>query len=222
MANLLVVEDDYDTNEAISEYMKMVGHSTLSAFDGVQAIITLQENNVDLVILDIMLPKKDGISVLKEIRENSSITVLVLTAIENEHTQVSCFDAEVDDYITKPFSMILLEKRVKALLRRSGKNCDVKQLQINDIVVDFAGYTAKKKDNEKIDLTPKEFDLLKLLVEHKGLVLTRNQIIDDLWGYGYPIADRIIDTYIKNLRKKLDIDNIITVKGVGYKYEEII
>lgn len=113
-------------------------------------------------------------------------------------------------------------KKVKALLRRSGKNCDVKQLQINDIVVDFAGYTAKKKDNEKIDLTPKEFDLLKLLVEHKGLVLTRNQIIDDLWGYGYPIADRIIDTYIKNLRKKLDIDNIITVKGVGYKYEEII
>ena len=86
-----------------------------------------------------------GISVLKEIRENSSIPVLVLTAIENEHTQVSCFDAEVDDYITKPFSMILLEKRVKALLRRSGKNCDVKQLQINDIVVDFAGYTAKKK-----------------------------------------------------------------------------
>lgn len=121
MANLLVVEDDYNTNEAICEYMKMVGHSTLSAFDGEQAIIMLQENDIDLVILDIMLPKKNGISVLKEIRENSSIPVLVLTAIENEHTQVSCFDAEVDDYITKPFSMILLEKRVKALLRRSGK-----------------------------------------------------------------------------------------------------
>lgn len=200
--------------------MKMVGHSTLSVFDGEQAIIMLQENNIDLVILDLMLPKKDGISVLKEIRGNSSVPVLVLTAIQKEHTQVFCFDAEADDYITKPFSMILLEKRVKALLRRSGKNCDMKQLRLKNIVVDFAGYTAKKKDNEKIELTPKEFDLLKLLVEHKGLVLTRNQIIDDLWGYGYPITDRIIDTYIKNLRKKLDIDNIVTVKGVGYKYEE--
>ena len=145
MANLLVVEDDYNTNEAICEYMKMVGHNTLSVFDGMQAVITLQENHMDLVILDIMLPKKDGIRVLKEIREISSIPVLVLTAIENEHTQASCFDAEADDYITKPLSMILLEKRVKALLRRSGKNCDVKQLQLNDIIIIFRKYFGNRK-----------------------------------------------------------------------------
>lgn len=126
---------------------------------------------------------------------------------------------EADDYITKPFSMLLLGKRVTALLRRSGKTSELHQIQFGDITIDFGGYTASGK-NGQIDLTPKEIDLLKLLVEHKGLVLTRSQILDELWGYDYPIIERTIDTYIKNLRKKLNLDRIITVKGVGYKYEE--
>lgn len=221
MAKLLVVEDDHNTNEAICEYMKRIGYSVISAFDGEDGIKKARENNVDLIILDIMLPKIDGIKVLKEIRKSAFIPVLILTAIESEATQISCFDAEVDDYITKPFSIILLGKRIKALLRRSGKNNDIVQLHINDIIVDFGGYTACDRNKNKIDLTAKEIDLLKLLVEHKGLVLTRNQIIDDLWGDGHSIIDRTIDTYIKNIRKKLHTNNIITVKGVGYKYDEI-
>ena len=219
MTNLLVVEDDYNTNEAICEYMKMVGHSTLSAFDGEQGLKIVKERPIDLVVLDIMLPKITGLEVLKELRVKSQIPVLMLTALDDESIQASSFDEEADDYITKPFSMLLLGKRVTALLRRSGKTSELHQIQFGDITIDFGGYTASGK-NGQIDLTPKEIDLLKLLVEHKGLVLTRSQILDELWGYDYPIIERTIDTYIKNLRKKLNLDRIITVKGVGYKYEE--
>ena len=219
MANLLVVEDDIVTNEAICEYMKSAGYTTLSAFDGEQGLQIVREKSVDLVILDIMLPKRTGLEVLRELRQKSSVPVLMLTALDDEPTQADSFDEEADDYITKPFSMLLLGKRVAALLRRCGKSPELNQLQIGDITVDFGGYTASGQ-NGPIDLTPKEIDLLKLLVEHKGLVLTRSQILDELWGYDYPIIDRTIDTYIKNLRKKLGLDRIVTVKGVGYKYEE--
>lgn len=219
MAVLLIVEDDITTNEAICEYMQSAGHTTFSAFDGEQGLKIVKERSIDLVILDIMLPKITGLEVLKELRVKSQIPVLMLTALDDESIQASSFDEEADDYITKPFSMLLLGKRVTALLRRSGKTSELHQIQFGDITIDFGGYTASGK-NGQIDLTPKEIDLLKLLVEHKGLVLTRSQILDELWGYDYPIMERTIDTYIKNLRKKLNLDRVITVKGVGYKYEE--
>lgn len=219
MATLLVIEDDINTNEAICEYMKSAGHTTLSALDGEEGLLLAKEPSVDLVVLDIMLPKIDGMTVLRELRKCSAVPVLMLTAIEDEHTQVTSFDAEADDYITKPFSMVLLGKRITALLRRSGKNPEILRVQFGDIIVDFGGYAAWNQAG-RIDLTPKEIELLKLLLEHKGLVLTRSQILDELWGYDAPIIDRTVDTYIKNLRKKLNLDRIITVKGVGYKYEE--
>ena len=219
MAVLLIVEDDITTNEAICEYMQSAGHTTFSAFDGEQGLKIVKERPIDLVVLDIMLPKITGLEVLKELRVKSQIPVLMLTALDDESIQASSFDEEADDYITKPFSMLLLGKRVTALLRRSGKTSELHQIQFGDITIDFGGYTASGK-NGQIDLTPKEIDLLKFLVEHKGLVLTRSQILDELWGYDYPIIERTIDTYIKNLRKKLNLDRVITVKGVGYKYEE--
>lgn len=219
MATLLVIDDDINTNEAICEYMKSAGHTTLSALDGEEGLLLAKEPSVDLVVLDIMLPKIDGMTVLRELRKCSTVPVLMLTAIEDEHTQATSFDAEADDYITKPFSMVLLGKRITALLRRSGKNPEILRVQFGDIIVDFGGYAAWNQTG-RIDLTPKEIELLKLLLEHKGLVLTRSQILDELWGYDAPIIDRTVDTYIKNLRKKLNLDRIITVKGVGYKYEE--
>ena len=219
MATLLVIEDDINTNEAICEYMKSAGHTTLSALDGEEGLLLAKEPSVDLVVLDIMLPKIDGMTVLRELRKCSAVPVLMLTAIEDEHTQATSFDAEADDYITKPFSMVLLGKRITALLRRSGKNPEILRVQFGDIIVDFGGYAAWNQAG-RIDLTPKEIELLKLLLEHKWLVLTRSQILDELWGYDAPIIDRTVDTYIKNLRKKLNLDRIITVKGVGYKYEE--
>ena len=221
MATLLVIEDDINTNEAICEYMKSAGHTILSALDGEEGLLLAKEPSIDLVVLDIMLPKIDGMTVLRELRKCSTVPILMLTAIEDEHTQATSFDAEADDYITKPFSMVLLGKRITALLRRSGKNPEILRVQIGDITVDFGGYAAWNQAG-RIDLTPKEIELLKLLLEHKGLVLTRSQILDELWGYDAPIIDRTVDTYIKNLRKKLNLNRIITVKGVGYKYEELL
>ena len=213
MATLLIVEDDKQTNEAICEYLKSAGHKIVPAYDGAEAIQIFNRGNIDLVVLDIMLPKITGLAVLHEIRQKSSVPVLMLTAIEDEYTQVTSFDEQADDYITKPFSMVLVGRRITALLRRTGKNMISDTMAFGDVVVDFSGYTAKD--------TGGKIDLLKLLVEHRGLVLTRSQILDDLWGIDSPIIDRTIDTYIKNLRKKLRLDCIVTVKGIGYKYEVV-
>lgn len=218
MATLLIVEDDKQTNEAICEYLKSAGHKIVPAYDGAEAVQIFGQDKIDLVVLDIMLPKMTGLAVLHEIRQKSSVPILMLTAIADEYTQVTSFDEQADDYLTKPFSMVLLGRRVTALLRRSRQGVMLDTMTFGDVTVDFSGYTAKDLTG-KIDITPKEIDLLKLLVEHKGLVLTRNQILDDLWGDDYPIIDRTIDTYIKNLRKKLRLDCIVTVKGIGYKYE---
>ena len=218
MVTLLIVEDDRQTNEAICEYMKAAGHKTLPAYDGAEAVRRFQEEKPDLVVLDIMLPKMTGLAVLHEIRRTSAVPVLMLTAIEDEYTQVQSFDEQADDYITKPFSMVLLGKRIMALLRRSGRSAMPEIMTFGHVTVDFSGYTARDMEG-KIELTPKEIDLLRLFVEHKGLVLTRNQILDELWGDDNPIIDRTVDTYVKNLRKKLRLDCLVTVKGIGYKFE---
>lgn len=218
MATLLIVEDDKQTNEAICEYLKSAGHKIIPAYDGADALQLFKQEDIDLVVLDIMLPKITGLALLHEIRKKSVVPVLMLTAIEDEYTQIMSFDEQADDYITKPFSMVLLGRHITALLRRSGKGVILDKMTFDDVTVDFSGYTASGS-NGKIDITPKEIDLLRLLVENKGLVLTRSQILDDLWGIDTPIIDRTIDTYIKNLRKKLRLDCIVTVKGIGYKYE---
>lgn len=218
MAVLLIVEDDIDTNEALCEYLKEAGHQIISAGDGAEAVSLFSNNSIDLVILDIMLPKITGLGVLNTIRRTSQVPVLMLTAIGDEYTQVSSFDCLADDYMTKPFSMVILEKRVQALLRRRVQAKEKETWKYGDLTVNFSGYSASNRDG-RIDITPKELDLLKLLVRHQGLVLTRNQILDSIWGDNSFVIDRLIDTYIKNLRKKLGLDCIVTVKGVGYKLE---
>ena len=218
MAVLLIVEDDRKTNEAICEYLAPAGHKVIAAYDGSEALQIFRQENIDLVVLDIMLPHVSGLSVLHQIRQINQVPVLMLTALEDEYTQVMSFDEQADDYMTKPFSMVLLGKRITALLRRSGQPPLPQTVTFGDVTVSFSGYTANDSAG-KIDITPKEIDLLRLLMEHKGLVLTLSQILDELWGTDYPIIDRIVDTYIKNLRKKLRLDCIVTVKGIGYKYE---
>lgn len=218
MATILIVEDERQTNEAIGEYLRATGHRTVSAYDGAAALALFAQETVDLVVLDIMLPKVTGLGVLREIRKKSSVPILMLTAIDDEYTQVASFDEQADDYMTKPFSMVLLGRRVTALLRRSGQELGMDMVTFGDVTVDFSGYSAYDSGG-KIDITPKEIDLLRLLVEHRGLVLTRAQILDELWGIDAAVIDRTVDTYIKNLRKKLRLDCIVTVKGIGYKYE---
>ena len=206
MATLLIVEDDIDTNEAVCEYLQDAGHSTVSAFDGDEAIKVFSERKFDLVVLDIMLPTITGLAVLNSIRKTSQVPVLMLTAMEDE------------DYMTKPFSMVILGKRVTALLRRSNLVEKIDVWTCGDLTVNFSGYSAHDANGE-LEVTAKELDLLKLLVEHQGLVLSRTQILDGVWGDNSYVLDRLVDTYIKNLRKKLHLDCIKTVKGIVYKLE---
>lgn len=218
MARLLIVEDDTDTNDSICEYLKSAGHQVNSAFDGKQALDLFESIPIDAVVLDIMLPKLSGMEVLREIRQISDVPVLMLTAIKDEQTQIASFDGLADDYITKPCSIVLLGKRITALLRRVGKGKDVHSWEWQNLVVDFASYTAYK-GNEPVEVAQKELQLLKLLVDNQGLVLTRNQILDELWGLESPESDRTIDLYISRLRTKLGIGCIKTIKGIGYKIE---
>ena len=217
--NILIVEDEKEIREGVSEYLAEVGYSVISAEDGMQAIELFKNNKIDLVILDIMLPKANGFVVLNKIRQESNVPVIMLTAMSDDYTQIMSFDEEADDYITKPFSIIVLYKRIEALLRRGVKVSENKKWCYGDIEIDFEGYSARK-NGENIDLKPKEIKLIELLLKYEGKVLTRAQILDNLWRIEEAPNDRVIDVYIKNIRKKLLLDCIVTVKGIGYKFEE--
>lgn len=218
MATILIVEDDKTTNDLICDYLHDAGHSVYQAYDGKEALELFAEKSIELVILDIMLPHINGIQVLKEIRRTSTIPVLMLTALSDEGTQINSFDFLADDYIIKPFSMVLLGKRVLALLRRAGKIEEKDIWEFDDIEIDFSGYLAEK-GGEPVELAPKEIQLLKLLIENAGRVMTRENLIDGVWGIDAPLYDRTIDTYIRRIRQKLNLNCITTVKGVGYRFE---
>ena len=217
--NILIVEDEKEIREGVSEYLSEVGYNVISAEDGIQAIELFKNSKIDLVILDIMLPKANGFVVLNKIRQESNVPVIMLTAMSDDYTQIMSFDEEADDYITKPFSIIVLHKRIEALLRRGVKVSENKKWCYGDIEIDFEGYSARK-NGENIDLKPKEIKLIELLLKYEGKVLTRAQILDNLWSIEESPNDRVIDVYIKNIRKKLLLDCIVTVKGIGYKFEE--
>ena len=216
---ILIVEDEIDIREGISEDLSEVGYDVMVAEDGQEGIDLFKSNEFDLVLLDIMLPKINGFGVLSQIREISDVPVMMLTAMTDDYSQIMSFNEKADDYITKPFSVVVLHKRIEALQRRiQGRQQNNKWIY-KDVEVDFLGFCAKK-DNNPVDLKPKEIKLLELLIKHKNQVLTRNQMLDSLWEIDEAPADRVIDVYIKNLRKKLDLDCITTVKGIGYKFED--
>ena len=200
---ILIVEDEIDIREGISEYLSEVGYDVMVAEDGQEGIDLFKSNEFDLVLLDIMLPKINGFGVLSQIREISDVPVMMLTAMTDDYSQIMSFNEKADDYITKPFSVVVLHKRIEALQRRiQGRQQNNKWIY-KDVEVDFLGFCAKK-DNNPVDLKPKEIKLLELLIKHKNQVLTRNQMLDSLWEIDEAPADRVIDVYIKNLRKKLD------------------
>lgn len=214
---ILVIEDDHNTSQVICEFLKDAGYSVATAYDGEDAIIRFCDRNYDLVILDIMLPKKNGMDVLREIRGLGNTPVIMLTALADEYTQIKSFDLQADEYVTKPFSPVVLVKRVAALLRRSHP-IDKTTVTFEDITADFSAYTVCK-NGETVLLTTKEIEILKYLIENQGTVLSRLQILDAVWSFDSDISDRIVDTHIKNLRKKLGCTAIHTVKGIGYKFE---
>ncbi|MCL2496577.1 MAG: response regulator transcription factor, partial [Clostridiales bacterium] len=215
---IMVVEDEQHINEVVTEYMKDAGHIVLSHDNGGAALHALTQNSgIDVFILDIMLPGLSGLELLRAIRASEAHNakpVIMLTALGDETTQLLSFAELADDYVVKPFSPKILVKRVETLLRRCGG--EKKLLRHGDITLDYDRYEAFD-NGERIQLTLREFELLGALMNHAGKVLNRQQLLNQAWGYDYFGDERIVDVHIKNLRKKLISDVIITVKGVGYK-----
>lgn len=230
MADLLIVEDDTATNEAICEYMKSAGHTTLSAFDGEQGLQIAREKSVDLVILDIMLPKRTGLEVLKELRQKSSVPVLMLTALDDEPTQAASFDEEVDDYITKPFSMRELIARVGANIRRTAMNAAASASAAETAMPVTGGLSINTdshqvfRDGTPLELTTREYELLTFLASHPNKVYSRIDLMEQVWNYGYVGDDqRTVDVTVRRLREKIETNPanpkyILTRRGVGYYF----
>lgn len=220
---ILLVEDEKLAREGVRDFLISRGYLVAEAVDGEEAVRKFCESGqseFDLVILDVMLPKMNGILVLKEIRKRSEVPVLMLTALSDEGTQLASFDNLADDYLCKPFSLLILEKRIEALMRRlkDTQKEEASKWAREGVLVDFLEYKGYLNGVD-VDLKPKEVELLKLLIENPKVTLRREQILEELWKDELPY-DRVIDVYIKNLRKKLQIDCIKTVKGVGYCYAE--
>ena len=211
---ILLVEDEPAVRQGTEQFLRQRGFTVVTATSGEEALEKF--TRADVIILDIMLPGMSGIEVLHQIRQTSDVPVLMLTALHDEPTQVASFDELADDYMSKPFSLVILEKRIKALLRRQQPTATLWRRGLAS--VDFAAYQGFYDDTDA-HLKPKEVQLLKLLVDNPNMVWSRQAIIDKLWRDDEVPFDRVIDVYIKNLRKKLHLDCIITVKGVGYRYE---
>ena len=214
-SRILLVEDEPAVRTGTEQFLRQRGFTVVTATSGEEALEKFTQ--ADVIILDIMLPGMSGIETLHQIRQTSDVPVLMLTALHDEPTQVVSFDELADDYMSKPFSLVILEKRIRALLRRQQS---VKKTlwQRGLASVDFAAYQGFYDDTDA-HLKPKEVQLLKLLVDNPNMVWSRQAIIDKLWRDDEVPFDRVIDVYIKNLRKKLHLDCIVTVKGVGYRYE---
>mgnify|MGYP000282149169 CR=1 FL=1 len=221
MANILIVEDEKNMQNIIAEYMQRGGHTCFTADDGVDALMILKNNPMDLMILDVMMPHLDGFSVCKMAREMSNLPIIMLTALNGEEEQIRGLDLQVDDYITKPFSMPILVRKIGAVLRRSSMIPEQEHQTITykNLVLDMDSYTAVV-DGVSFDLTQREFEVLRELLLNQGRVLTRQNLLDKLWKYDFYGDERVVDTHIKNLRKKLGIDFIQTIRGVGYKIDK--
>ena len=224
MARLLIVDDEANIREVVREYAEFDGYEVDEAEDGMQSISKCRDNNYDMIIIDIMMPKLDGFSACKEIRKNSSIPIIMMSARNEEYDKLFGFELGIDDYVTKPFSPKELMARVHAVLARTSSSTNETSdalLKFDGLVIDIPGRSVSV-DGNRIDLTPKEYDLLFYLVKNKNIALSRDKLLRDVWGYDFFGDDRTIDTHIKNLRNNLGDyrDKIITLRGVGYKFDD--
>ncbi len=224
-SKILIVEDDANLLEALKYNVRKEGHEAITAIDGVQALEIARRDKPDLIILDVMLPKISGFEVCRILRKEMTIPILMLTARDDEVDKVVGLDFGADDYMTKPFSMRELLARIRAMLRRAEIQAPnpAMTLRLGDIEVD-PGRHVITRDGKALELTPKEFDLLAFLARNKGLVFSRDQLLEKVWGYDYSGDTRTIDVHIRWLREKIENNpdepkRLITVRGVGYKLE---
>ena len=214
MAQILVVEDDLSINELIVRNLKLVGHSYLQAFDGIEAVKMASENLIDLILLDVMLPGMDGFEVIKNIPPTP---VIYITAKDGLEHRLNGLSLGADDYIVKPFEMLELLARIEAVLRRTLKSSTIFSLE--NAVIDLTSRTAKLSGVD-IDLSPQEFDLLEVLIHNRNIALSRDKLLELAWGYDYVGETRTVDTHIQKLRSKLGWENRIkTLYKLGYRLE---
>ena len=228
MTKILIVDDEEKIRAMITKYARHEGFETDEAGDGMEAVEKCEKNDYDLVIMDVMMPELDGFSAVKEIKKaKPDMPFIMLSALGEEYDKIHGFDVGVDDYVVKPFSSKELMMRIQAIMKRtealqaapkvSNKECFVS----HGLEVDFAA-RAVRINGQNIDMTPKEYDLFFYMVRNRGLALTRENLITNVWGYDYYGDDRTLDTHIKLLRKSLGdyADRIVTLRGVGYRFEE--
>ena len=214
---ILVVEDDKMIREGICEYMSEFGYEMVQAEDGKMALERFDTNDIGLVVLDIQIPFMSGLEVLREIRTRSMVPVLMLTAFGDEEYVIDAFSNLADGYMEKPCSLPVLKARLESMIKRYSSQSE--RFKYGNAEVDFIGYTAKL-NGETVDIKAKELEILKFLLNNEGQALTRMQIIDNVWKESDEIPfDRVIDVYVKELRKKLELDCIVTIRNVGYKLE---
>lgn len=226
MSRILVVDDEPDICSLIRRYAEHDGHQTVSVSDGEEAVERCQKDDFDIIIMDVMMPGMDGFTATKKIHEFKDIPVLMLSARGTEFDKLYGFEVGVDDYLTKPFSPKELMARISVIIRRHGKDNNIPDKK--DSVLEFGGLKIDTLghdvfiDGEKTELTPKEYDLLLYLIRHKGIVMSREQILSSVWGYDYYGYDRTVDWQMKLLRTKLGSyrDLLHTIRGVGYKFSD--
>ena len=223
MYKLLIVDDEEKIREVIREYAEFNDYQVIEACDGMEAVNICKTETPDLIVMDIMMPRLDGFSACKEIRKFKDIPTIMLSARGEEYDKLFGFELGIDDYVTKPFSPKELMARINAVLTRHHAPAGA----VSGDVLTFDGLSiniparAVTVDGTKVDLTPKEYDLLFYLVQNKNIALSRDRLLQDIWGYDFFGDDRTIDTHIKNLRNNLGPyrDYIVTLRGVGYKFE---
>lgn len=223
MENILVVDDEYKIVEVIKVYLEKSGYNVITAFNGNDAIKEYENNDIDLIILDLMLPDMSGEEVCKTLRGKSNVPIIMLTAKIQEEDALNGFNIGADDYVTKPFSPKILVSKVNAILKRIGSN-EKKKLYFNygDLVIDTTSYEVLKK-GEKVTFTPSEFKILLELSKNPKVVFTREELMDKTMKEDNYVYDRIIDSHIKNIRSKIEDNSkdpkyVLTVHGVGYKF----
>ena len=222
MYKLLVVDDEPKIREVIREYAEFNGYEVTEAGDGMSAVGLCKLNKYDLVILDIMMPKLDGFSACKEIKKIQDVPIIMLSARGEEYDKLFGFELGIDDYIVKPFSPKELMARINVVLdrRHAAGPAKTDVLKFGGLEVNVAARTVTV-DGKRVELTPKEYELLFYLIENRNIALSRDKLLSDIWGYDFFGDDRTIDTHIKNLRNNLGPyrDYIVTLRGVGYKFE---
>ena len=222
MKRLLIVDDEEKIREVIKEYAEFSGYEAEEAADGMSAIGMVKLNDYDLIIMDIMMPKLDGFSAVKEIQKIKKIPVIMLSARGEEYDKLFGFELGIDDYVVKPFSPKELMARVNAVLSRvdASEKAGAVTERFDGLEVNFAARTITV-DGKRVELTPKEYDLLFYMIQNKNIALSRDKLLSDIWGYDFFGDDRTIDTHVKNLRNNLGPYRkfIVTLRGVGYKFE---